>query len=378
MEELFIEIKNRIESQKLKLAHVSNLSDVSVSSISRFLNQTSRELEVDAVERILKVVAPDLRVKFLKRYLLLCKRPKNLRMALEMSKTHRWDSIFEKMLTKCLEDRNPEVSELANIYLLLHKWQNQELSAKELYNITRHKKALYQEGKNLLRILETYALCSQSNFDFMVTSIGDVEKSIDMMDESYFKKTYKARIAEIIMIINLRYYDNPKLVREYGKIILNSPCGHNLKASSYFLIAQSYLFTDIDKLQKYYNKSLSIYEKYNNKNMIEAIKINQEFADMLWDKTDMTSFKCIENEILHTYKTNNLEKMEELVQHIDLTNASPMEKYIVGLVTGNSDLLYSSLLSYKKIGDKFHSNLPRLALLKLGENEFLINAIYEQ
>lgn len=378
MEELFIEINNRINSQQMKLAHVSNLSDVSVSSISRFLNQTSRELEIDAVERILKVVAPDLRARFMKRYLLKVKRPKNLRLALEFASTHRWLNIFKNLIDKCLEDRNPEVSEAASIYLLLYKWQTDEISANELYNVTRYKKALFQEGKNLLRILETYALCELKHFDFMVTSIGDTEKSIDMMDEGYFKQTYKARISEIMMIINVRYYTNPSKVREYGKVILNSPVSSVAKGNVFFLMGQSYLFTDIDKLNKYYDKAIVIFEKFNRISSLESVKMNKQFANIMWKKDKVFHFTSTESELLYSYKNNNQEHINKILNTIDPLQSEPAIKYLIGLIKKDRKLLLDSLISYKSNGDRFHAELPKKALIELGEEEYLLNLILDK
>jgi len=377
MEEIILEIKNRIESQKLKLGSIAELSDTSTSTVSRFLTQ-SRETEVDAVERILKVVAPEIRTRFMKRYLLKVKRPKNLRLALEFASTHRWLNISKTLIGKCLEDRNPEVAEAASIYSLLYQWQTDEISANELYNVTRYKKALYQEGKNLLRILEVYALCELKHFDFMVTSIGDTEKSIDMMDEGYFKQTYKARISEIMMIINVRYYANPSRVREYGKVILNSPVSSISKGNVFFLIGQSYLFTDIDKLNKYYDKAIVIFEKFNRISSLESVKMNKQFANIMWKKDKVFHFTSTESELLYSYKNSNQDNINKILETIDPLQSEPAIKYLIGLIKKDRKLLLDSLISYKSNGDRFHAELPKKALIELGEEEYLLNLILDK
>jgi plasmid maintenance system antidote protein VapI len=355
--------------------------DVNISTLSRFFND-SRQTPPDLAAKIVKTLLPEMETTFMMEYCSNLNKPRNIKIAMEYCSTHRLLDVLKLLIEKGLTDRNTEVNEFARIYLYTYKSQTQSINPKELYEGVRYEKASYDETKVLTRLLEVYSLHQQQHYDFMMASIGNLEETIQNLDDEFFRGSYMCRLAQLLMITNLKVLNKPKTARKYAKMIIECKglVGKSYLATAYSTAGQSYMFENVDKYVKYVSKAKSIWLSLGQKGVAENVEYNLQFTKILWGIDTKEDF-FIDEELraFSLIKKGQKEKGLVIIKALEEKDQKkfPIRSYIKGEATGNVNDYWESMSLFKKRGDKFLSNLPKIRLLSLGENEFVVNSFLE-
>jgi transcriptional regulator with XRE-family HTH domain len=355
--------------------------DVGITTISRFFND-SRETPPDLAAKIVKALKPNLETEFMKEYCIGLNRPKNIRIAMEYCSTHKLLDVLKMLVDRGLTDRNIEVNEFARIYSYQYKFNKNEISSKELYEAVRYEKVTYDETKVLTRLLEVYSLHQQQHYDFMLASVGKLEETIQNLEDEFFRKSFTCRLAQVLMITNLKVLNKPKTARKYAKMIIECKglVGKTYLATAFSIAGQSYIFENVEKYVKYVNKAKSIYLSIGQKDVANIVEYNLQFTKILWGIDTKDDF-FIDEELkaFSLIKKGEKEKGLAIINSLEKKDQKkfPLRCYIKGEATGNVNDYWESMKLFKKRGDKFLSNLPKIRLLALGENEFVVNSFLE-
>jgi plasmid maintenance system antidote protein VapI len=356
--------------------------DVNISTLSRFFND-SRETPPDLAAKIVKTLLPEFETKFMMEYCSNLNKPKNIKIAMEYCSTHRILDVLKMLIDQGLTDRNSEVIEFAKIYNYAHKSQTQSISPKELYEGVRYEKVSYDETKVLTRLLEVYSLHQQQHYDFMLASLGELESTIQNLEDEFFRGSYMCRLAQLLMITNLKVLNKPKTARKYAKMIIECKglVGKSYLATAYSTAGQSYMFENVDKYVKYVSKAKSIWLSLGQKGVAENVEYNLQFTKILWGINTQDDFYI--DEELKAYaliKKGEIEKGLAIINALEEKDQKkfPIRSFIKGEATANVNDYWESMSLFKKRGDKFLSNLSRIRLLALGENEFVVNSLFNQ
>lgn len=374
---LIVTLKNEMELKSISQQFISIQTDINVSTISRVLKGTNRELSPYDFSRIVQIVKPSVKTTFVKEYLLKINKPSNICQGLELASNNRFFDEMRHLIEEGHKDRNVMVNEFAKYYEYLYKWQNCNIQPTDLYEAVRFEKGNFPETKILLRLMEMYALYAQEEYSFLLASAGNLQAAIDQLEDEYFKLVFSAKLSEMLMISNLYVLNKPKTARKYAKSVLNAPVGLGFKVAAYDTVADSYLFEDYDKLMKYYKKARQYYAKLKRVDGVDSVDSNIEFAKVMWDKVDSAEFHFT-NKLAHAlYLSKNNQKEQAKLVLSDADKEDRVYKYVYGCVYTHKQSLWDSLITFVKTGDKFYANMPKLELLKLGEDPFLIKSISE-
>jgi hypothetical protein len=354
--------------------------DVNISSLSRFFNDT-RETPPDLAAKIVKHLKPELETKFMMEYCGNLNKPKNIKIAMEYCSTHRLLDVLKILIDKGLNDRNSEVNEFARIYSYQYKVYTQEITSKELYEAVRYERVNFDELKVFIRLLEVYSLHQQQHYDFMLASVGNLEETIQNLEEEFFRNSYMCRLAQVLMITNLKVLNKPKTARKYAKTIIECKglVGKTFLATAYSIAGQSFIFENTEKYVKYVNKAKSIYLSIGQKEVANNVEYNLQFTKILWGIDGGEYFIDEELKAFALIKKGEKEKGLAIINALEQKDQKkyPIRSYIKGEATGNVNDYWESIKLFKKRGDKFLSNLPKIRLLALGENEFVVNSFLE-
>lgn len=364
-------IRNELAKRGLNQDEYAESIGISPSSFTRFLRQT-RETPPDTAAHIIRNICPELEVKFMRDYCMQVSKPRNIKLAMEYSSTHRFLDVLDHLVIEGERDRSGEVQDASKIYKLVLKLQRNEVNPKELYDQVRYERAAFPETQALLRILELATLLNQKQYSFLIASVGSLEDFINNLDIEFFRISLKARLYEILQYTTLKVQNDPKLSIKYSKYILKAPVGKMYKANSLHSIASGLMYSDVDKAIRYLEKSKRCYLSIKRRDIAEMVEYNLQFAKILWGR-EVDMFIDKELKAYQLIKNNEVEKGLELLEKCE---ESPIVSFIKG-EAGNLDEYWKSLHGFIKRGDKFLANLPKVRLLANGESEVKINALYD-
>ncbi|MEW9503298.1 AimR family lysis-lysogeny pheromone receptor [Jeotgalibacillus marinus] len=218
-----------------------------------------------------------------------------------------------------------------------------------------------------------YVHYQELNFYKIIALLPKLKVKLDQNQNSYIQTSLKMRTNYLLQNVYLRNICDFKKVRELAHEALKNPIGKRFDAVSYVNLGDSHIH-DEDPTQavQYLEKSIELYKELGlgfavnwMQNKIELISIRRgRKLDQIY----------IDHNIAFNHIMNG--EKEKGLALLDKVDVTPDTLYIKGMVTDNRDYFWKSLNGYLKRGDRLYGLLPVQELKRLGENEEMINMVY--
>jgi tetratricopeptide (TPR) repeat protein len=197
----------------------------------------------------------------------------------------------------------------------------------------------------------------------------EIELELEKIENEYIKEMYMIRYNEVMSYIYLRVYNNPDKARECADKILESNAEIAFKGFAYYIKGYSYMFTSHEKAMGYLNKSVSMYEKLNRTHDIELLNKDIEFVNIFWGKCDKENTLTIKNQVF--LQVSNNKKVD--IVFLEEVKEQEFKLYFEGCMNKDNKKLMLSLIKFIKKNDLFLANIPRIALIRNGYDEEILD-----
>lgn len=185
------------------------------------------------------------------------------------------------LLNKLLEKHKKEsgtVGEYVNIYGVLYKYMNDEISGTE---IIKYLKKYNRPTDNMLNILidimKCYDYYHQKKFNTMFDLVDEVEKELDLIEESdrkiFLKECYMYRLAEVFSPLNLQR-KNLESARYYANVLIEASLCTKTVSDGLYLLGMSFLVDDEERCLRYLQESYDLAKQVNDKAIEVAARFN--------------------------------------------------------------------------------------------------------
>lgn len=375
----FLEQK-RVE-KGFKKSHIGEHTGCNTVHVTRLLNG-SREVHPKRAYKIIEFICDDVQLsdEIFHDYSLTLRSPMNIRSAMEYAATRSKYNLLKLLIEKHECDRNAELEEFCRVYKILYKYYTDELGAEELYRVVKGETSIkYGDAKIMIRLLECYSLLAQKHYDFLMFTASSLIDDIELMEDPFFKRSYKVRYMEFMVFVKLRVQNDIKTARHMMKELIKTTDSEKHKAFGFNYLALSYLFEEenYDKYMKYMGVACKKYEKLGFG--ANVIKHNIQFAQILHNKELTCDYENEEIKAFHLAVTGETEQAINVINEYEAKHGKTAETvYFRAIATKEVNLYWESLSMFKSRGDKFLSRLSRNALIELGENEIVVDLFFNQ
>lgn len=340
------------------------------TNFRRVLNNEDKEFDnFDAFVSMIKYIWKDEYINIMIKYSTEVHPNKSTAQnLLELLMSNRQFEAFLNLLERMEQCSNAKSKEFAKLYRLFYKYDNtltKDLDPllKEISETTVNAIEMQIFKKLLLN------WCFMRKNDFVMTKcfMEEIESIIDTIENKYLHKMYKVRLHEIMSYNYLNVYNNPKVARMYTDQIIEAEVDDHFVAFAHYIKGYSFFFTSYDNAVLYLNRSMELYSHMKRGDDIEDIKQAIEFLNIYWDKNETTVIYP-KNKLLEYAK-----KGIEFDIDISKLNIEPeFLLYVEGIKENNNTKLMLSLIKHVKKNNIFMANLSKIELLKLGENQLVI------
>lgn len=373
-------ILNEIEKQPRGytevLAKISGYS--SSSALMKVIKDSKKEFEkFNGLIELVNYIWPDDSVNMMVIYSKeVDPNKKSARNFLEyLSINKKWPNFLE-LVEKMDNSTNKESQEWVKVYKYLYKY---EIAAEsQMSNLLREVNQMIvnsYELKVLLKMLSNYLYSQMNDYSMVKILSKEIDKEVEVIENDFIKEMYMIRTNQIMSYNHLRVFNNPDKAIQCSDNIINSNAPTCFKAYAYFIKGYSHLFTSFEKSIENLQQSLKLYREDNREENIKLVKVKIEFVQVYWDKFS-TGDKCenIDNQLLLNIKKGK-DVSEELTTNKE--NIYPEFHYFLsGLNSNSNKQLKLSLIKYMKKNDLFLANLAKIELIKNGEDEEILNELF--
>lgn len=368
---------DQMKKENESIESIATVVGTSKTTVTRFLNQ-SRQVAPEIAASIVRHLLPKYEIDFMGNFVLTLTRPENIRKSLEYCSVNRMFDQMKLLLDRAETDRNGTVQDAFEVYSVIYRMQTAEITAKQIYDIVRCQKASLPEHQLLLRIIELCSIYNQGEYSWLMASKGSIEEDLNALENSYLKSSFQCRLNEVMSAITLRYLNQPKKARSIAKRILDEQFASvSAKASAYSRVSASFLLEDYDRCVKYAQKAQKLYSRVGRKDVVNILEYNTQFASLLWEK-NVDVFVSQDLRALSLSKAGKTDSAMFILTSMDdkEESMSALREFYKGEVTDDPKYYYNSLHMFIKKGDRYMAELSRIKLLKLGQPDYIVNAMF--
>ena len=315
-------------------------------------------------------------------YIQEIQEPSDIKMAMEYCDTHDMREMLETLCNRAESKVNEKknLEEYVNMYKINMERKDQQDKkdvSKELFKKIISQKNKTEEMQIFQEILEVYVHYQEQNLYKVIVLLPKLKVKFDQIQnseiDSYIQTSLKMRINYLLQSVYLRNICDLKKVRELAHEALKNPIGKKFDAVSYVHLGESHIHDEDPKQAvQYLEKSIELYKELGlgfavnwMQNKIELISIRRgRKLDQIYIDHNIAF-----NHIMNDEKEKGL----ALLDKIDVT---PHTLYIKGIATDDPCYFWKSLNEFMKRGDRLYGLLPVQELKRLGENEEMIDMMY--
>ncbi|MGY3419178.1 tetratricopeptide (TPR) repeat protein [Bacillus mycoides] len=379
MQNAVLNLQNELYAKGISDRQISKEVKTSNVTISKFF-KTKDGMRFDKYGQLLKIAYPDnveLRRALCSRYFTSTKRNLNKRIAMNYLMAHGELEILKTLVDQEINSDNKENQEWAVLYDLMYKRYAGILKGEQLHvELNKRMKSMKLKSKELeilTEVIEMLSAYDQGNYKLMVNKSNMLMEKLDEVTDPYLKESFYYKIKECAIHGYLTACELDNLRDICHDVIKDISISKNfpvVEATVYGVLGESYIFSDCeyDKALFYLRKSLSIFEKGSNKQMlmrramisntIEFLKIHHKI-----DLEHANPLHLAEKAYLEIQKGNNDLAIEMLLklkeQNGELT---AFQIYYLGLAKNDRNLLLQSLDKFERLGNIFYAQLPKKSL----------------
>ncbi|MGC4375757.1 AimR family lysis-lysogeny pheromone receptor [Fictibacillus sp. Mic-4] len=363
----------RREMEGLNLTTLEKKINISSGSLTHFKKGT--ELGFDSFIKLISVLFQESQFNSVIRE--VCKKiqkPKNVKMALEFTILNGQYDVTLLLLEKA-ERENIKIGKWLDIYKLHLDFQNGTLVGNDLLKKVKETKSkLPPELVTALSLLEVYAHFISGNYPTVFQLLDILEHYLSAIEDGFFKECYQLRVNEVkahCSLLKLKIHN----ARELAEEIKNKNFCAKLSSNAMYIIGMSFLFEDKRKCIDNLRAAYDILDKYGVNEKAEVAKHNLNFA-LIHFGEEVELDDLDERAHLEAKKGNTEKALKLLDECVKIEGDSAFKKYYRGIALKCRKTLYASLGEFRAKGDLFFAQLPKLALEKMGEESFILDAFF--
>lgn len=360
-----------MDKKNISQNYLADRLGVSAGVVNKFFGK-KKEISFDIVWKIVRFVDPDKKIELLNQY-----SPevtgKNLKLALEFFSINAQKQTLSELLERCRAG-NAELKEWARVYGVFHDFMikvHTDIETVGLFNMLRRVDVALKETRFVLYSFEMYTYFYRNEYKLLYSFLMDLNILLIDIEHPFLRRSFHARADEILCHIELKHFNNPMTARMYSDRVLEHDIADNLNATAYFVKGLSYILEDFNKCIYNLQKCKDHYDKTDRQTIIDDMRNQIEMAHVIWDKN--IAYTSPFHQALFDVKQGH-RAVSDLDQYMSIENR-PYIFLIKGIVLKDINFLYTSLIHFKNIGDRFRANIPKLELIKLGINETMLTEL---
>ncbi|MCC9088007.1 AimR family lysis-lysogeny pheromone receptor [Bacillus pumilus] len=239
------------------------------------------------------------------------------------------------------------------------------LNFRESFKPLDHQKALKNlrantpEGQTLLEIFESYVHYNIGKYDLSLFSIDRAKGCLQRVTDPFLKKSFQARIDEILANTYLKQENNIERARDSAHSLMKTGISKSHVMTATYLIGLSYFYESYNISFDYYKKLLELYEDFPER-ADEIIQNKEEIAILQYYWLNK-----IDEEFNVTNFTQVLSEDKSLsLYYVDKTLRTYAYLFD-GIREGRADKVLLSLHFFSEQRDYFRANIPKIQLQKM-------------
>jgi hypothetical protein len=372
----------------IKVANKVGLSNA--SALYKFVNETDRELaSFDILLRVVEEVFDCKDVKpIMKSY---CKtlKPncKTARRSLEYAIMNQMPDLLESMLKKLESSSNKESQEWAKVYRYEQQRRegivNKMNIVDDLYK--EQDKIKTPEMKFFSKIVQYYCYYNLRQIDIMKQIMINSEGLVDKITDEYIFNSYLSRLKLIQLDVDLHTGKTNEAI-ELGEFVISNSCQKNLVFLAHLQVGNANITRSLQTAVHHYSKALSLCEELKITGVnLQLVKRGLNFVNSYWGKkAEYLDLDSRDISDIHEVAFNYISEGNSTrgIQILDSINHEEMSSYQLGfhhfyrgLATKEKKYFYQSVEHFNSIGEKFYKQISITELAKMGENQFVLNAL---
>ncbi|MFP3727939.1 AimR family lysis-lysogeny pheromone receptor [Priestia filamentosa] len=363
-------IKKELERRNITANEFAKMINVTPGNLSKFFNKKS-ELSFITFLNMIHALFPEKEMKLMEKYVLSCSKPKNVRLSMEYVSRHYLSELLEKIVEKSFKVNNSLTEEFAELYKFLNEMSDKDFP-KSFMSKFLSMQPKERTSKLLLNLIFSYYLLKRSDYRTLFELLDEIQTGIEDMKDGFLKDSFKTRVFEIYSDAYLALFEIEK-TRKYAQKILEYPyAGGKVLGRAYHNLGFSYLFESKEKTTCYLEKSVQIFNEYGYKKEAQWVLGNRlMLVKNYYSMVDETYFEENKDDkpIEYAHFLVKSRKYEEALRVLESVPDNPLKDYIKGLCFSDKKgivLLYRSMLSFERIGNKFSSHMVGEELRRRG------------
>lgn len=289
------------------------------------------------------------------------RQQQNTRLSLEYLSINGSLNNLSETLNK-MDTSNTTCKEWHQVYCLVYKFQNQELSIQDMENRINSLKVKSYEMIILKKILAAYLYYKKGYYKRVLEMSLEITSNLEheKMNE-YLKETFHLRLNEILANVYLFAKGEEKKARFFLNSLILSPltCAR-FNFFAYYNMSLSYFFEDYETAIRYLDEYVGYLQEYGLEDKLNYVKENDyPFLRTFWGVNTETDIKdSAKIEQAHFYaKTGETDLALEILDSIE-DKSDPFFECYKGLALGSTDYLVKSIGKLLNSGNKLFAKLP--------------------
>jgi len=368
MDKLRQTLLNAIEIKGTKRSDVAKQVGVSSSRVTEFLKD-GQELSFDVVVNIVRILSPEKEFELLELYAQEVSNPKNIKLALEYSSTHRLLKPLKHLIEQSGKRNSSDLDKWSQAYKLLYTWQTISYeSESSFYKDLRKHNINIPELNAIILLLECHVLRKlDQNETVKILSDIALEEIVKLKD-GFIKKSLKCRLDEMLGIVELKVNCNYKQAEMHANNILEANNGNSYDGYAYYILGMCSLTEDFDRSLYYLNESISQYKKCDSFKNIKAIKGNVSLLHFYWCKINE---KEDENDLYNLATQRSVDTSSLIKENQKHLVNTYLGKCLVGYSKSDKDTILESVSESLKSNDMYMAKIAHKKLEDLGEHAYI-------
>jgi hypothetical protein len=383
-------LKNKFEQERglaIKVAEKVGLKNS--TPLYKFVDDPDREMaSFDTLLKVVRELFPKEEKLIMKNY---CKslKPncKTARVSLEYAIMNQMPDLLDVMIKKLERSSNKDSQEWAKVYRFEQLRREDSVDkmniVDELYR--EQDKLKTPEMKFFSKIVQYYCYYNVRQIEIMKQIMINSEGLVDKITDEYIFNSFLSRLKLIHVDVSVHSGRIDEAI-ELGGFVIDNSCQKNLVFLAHLQVGNANISKSLEKSTFHYNKALQICEelKITGANL-QQVKRGFNFVNSYWGKkAEHLDFESRDISDIHEVAFSYISEGNSTrgIQILNTINKDEMSGYQLGfhfyyrgLATKDKNYFYKSVEHFNSISEKFYKQLSITELAKMGENQFILNAL---
>lgn len=358
-------IQEKLVENRWSANQLAQATNITPSNLSKFLNRKAEMNFISALS-LVRGLFPKEEKPLMSDYVAKCKRPENIRLALEYCSRHRMVMELEALIERAKTSPNLQTREFGSAYVLVLNRLRGTYASTIFEDITSFKSS-FSECAVLLRILLSYYFHDNRKFDMLFESIKGLHEEIESLPSAFIRASFSSRMHELFANASLFSYQLEEARHHCHEILLSPLSGGKIIANAYHILGMSYLYEDSATCLLYLQKAIASFQSCGLSRDAEQVEAHSLSFVRNVHSISATVPKDPEEKAHYFIRKGAFDKALSILSKLPET---PFIYYYKGLCLSEQegvDFLYRSMVSFERDGDFFYSKLPKRELIKRGQ-----------